>query len=159
MEGLASTATVLAEVADVRPGRTLGDLQFLDVELTVTEVLRGALRPELGGVVRVEFPAAFLPDPIEATVETMRSQLPRNPSVWLLRWQGEPAATRKPGAPAEDPTADKSLYRVVHPQCGVFAQGEHGVLAATARPEPASGAQREAEQLHTLSDLVAKANA
>ncbi|HET6531885.1 MAG TPA: hypothetical protein VFH03_14945 [Actinoplanes sp.] len=152
-----ATATVTAEVTGVQPGRTYNGLQFLEVELEVVEVLRGALRPELNGVVRVEFPATFRPDPIEPTVAAMRSQLPAGPAVWLLRWQREPPPTRKPGAPADDPSSDKSLYRVVHPNCGVFAQGARGVLAVTARPGIPWGAQHDGEQFRTLSELASKA--
>jgi hypothetical protein len=77
--------------------------------------------------------------------------------VWLLRWQGEPPPTRRPGAPADDPTADRSLYRVLHPACGVFAQGKGGVVAVTAPAGSAANVQREGEQLRTLGELAARA--
>jgi hypothetical protein len=153
-----STATVVATVTGVEPGRTIHDLQFLVVELKVTEVLEGALRPELNGVVRVEFDGTFLPDPIAGKVDAMKANLPQNPSVWLLRWQGEPPPTRKPGALAEDPTVDKTLYRLVHPNAGVFAQSKDGVVAATAQVEeeagPPQGAQSEGEKFSKLSELA-----
>ncbi len=154
-----ATATVVARVAGVRPGRTIGEppLRFIEVELTVIEVVRGALRPELGGVVRVEFTGASGAEPVGTTVAAMRSQLPANPAVWLLSWQGEPPANRKPGAGADDPTADTGLYRVVHPACGVFAQGEGSVVAVTAPAESAATAQRQGERFRTLGELVAKA--
>ncbi len=151
-----ATVTVVAEVAGVRAGRSIGDLQHVEVELRVKQVLRGALRPELNGVVRVEFPSVWRPASIEATAASMRERLPENPGVWLLRWQGEPPPTRKPGARLDDPTADKSLYRPIHPNIGVFVQGEGNVVAATAQAGPARDAQREGEQLRHLSDLVAK---
>ncbi|MEU7610204.1 hypothetical protein [Micromonospora sp. NPDC049204] len=153
-----STATVLATPIGVRAGRLIHDLQFVDVELRIAEVLHGALRPELKGVVQVEFPVAFLPAPVQPAVDQMSSHLPKNPAVWLLRWDGKPPATRKPGVPAEDPTVDKTKYKLVHTNCGVFTQGEKGVVAATAQSgeghEPTSGAQSEAQSLPKLSDLV-----
>jgi hypothetical protein len=153
-----ATATLVAEVSAVHPGRILHDLQLVDVELRVHEVLRGALRPELGGVVRVEFPASFLPDDIDPVIDRMRAHLPANPAVWLVRWNGEPPPTRKPGAPAKDPTADPTRYRLVHPLCGVFIQGPGHVLAATGLPSyPAYGAQVEGERFALLSDLAARA--
>lgn len=154
-----ATATVMATVSGVEAGRTIHDLQFIEVELTVTEVLHGALRPELKGVVRVEFVGAFLPEPVAAKVDKMRAALAPDPAVWLLRWQGEPSPNRKPGVPAEDPTADKTLYRVVHPNSGVFAQGEKGVVVATSHTEEESsprGAQLEGEKFRKLSDLAAR---
>ncbi|MEU7610202.1 hypothetical protein [Micromonospora sp. NPDC049204] len=153
-----ATATVIARVAAVNIGRILHDLQFADVELHVHEVLRGSLRPELNGVVRVEFPAAFLPGDINPVLDRMRSRLPENPAVWLLRWNGEPPPTRKPGAPIQDPTADLSRYKLVHPTCGVFAQGADHVIAATAPSSyPAYRAQKEGEQFALLSELADRA--
>jgi hypothetical protein len=155
-----STATVVATVNNVKAGRIIHDLQFIEVELKVTEVIEGALRPELKGVVRVEFVGTFLPGSVDPMVDAMRANLPQNPSVWLLRWQGEPPAIRKPGAPAEDATADKTLYRVVHPNSGVFTQGEDSVVAATAQDEMEAGApqgaQLEGEKFGKLSELVTR---
>ena len=104
---------------------------------------------------------AFLPDPVEPTVAGMRSQLPGDRVVWLLRWEGEPPVERKPGAPELDATRDLSLYMIVHPNCGVFARGEKSVVAVTAQSSresgPPMGAQAEGERFLKLSDLVAMA--
>jgi hypothetical protein len=154
-----ATATVLAEVVDVRAGRTIKELQFAVVELRTIEILRGALRPELNGQVRVEFPLAFLPDPVQPIVDRMRASLPTSRSVWLLQWQGAPRET-KPGAP-RSATIDPTLYNVVHPNSGVFAQGDKAVVAVTAQAGhddgPARYAQAEGERFARLSDLVAHA--
>ena len=157
-----ATATVLAQVVDVRPGRSIADLQFIVVELQTTEVLQGALRPELRGKVLVEFPAAVLPDSTAPMVEQMLADIPKGQAVWLLRWEGELAPHRKPGV-GMDPTADPTLYVTVHPNAGVFVQGPNRVISATAQslqgapPETVTGAQAEAEKFAALADLAAHA--
>lgn len=152
-----ATATVLAQVADVRHGRLLKDLQWIDVELDVVEVLGGALQPELDRVV-VEFPGAFLPDSNDPMVEKMRSSVPKGASVWLLRWEGAPPPATKPGA-GKDTSIDRARYVIVHPNCGVFVQDRAGVVAATAQNDgfPSEGAQAEGERFARLSDLASHA--
>jgi hypothetical protein len=152
-----ATATVLAQVADVRPGRLLHDLQWIDVELDVVDVLEGALQPELGIVV-VEFPGAFLPDSDDRAVEKMRSDLPKGASVWLLRWEGAPPPAPKPGAP-KSTSIDPTRYVIVHPNCGVFVETPAGVVAATAQNDGllSEGAQAEGERFARLSDLASHA--
>jgi hypothetical protein len=152
-----ATATVLAQVADVRPGRLLKDLQWIDVELDVVEVLEGALQPELDRVV-VEFPGAFLPDSNDPMVEKMRSHLPKGASVWLLRWEAAPPPASKPGAPRST-SIDPTRYVIVHPNCGVFVQTPAGAVAATAQNDglPSEGAQAEGERFARLSDLASHA--
>lgn len=157
-----ATATVLAEVADVRPGRTINDLQFIVVELDTKEVLQGVLRPELGGKVLLEFPAAFLPDSTGPVIEEMRAAIPVDGAIWLIRWQGEPPIAPKPGV-SKDNTVDPTMYATVHPNSGVFVQGANGVIAATAqttdggRTITATGAQAEGERFASLVDLAAHA--
>ena len=157
-----ATATILAQVADVRPGRTIKDLQFIVVELQTTEVLQGALRPELRGKVLVEFPVAFLPDSTAPMVKQMLADIPKGQAVWLLRWEGEPPPTSKPGA-GKDPTVDPANYHTVHPNAGVFVQGPNRVISATAQPSEdgtpntATDAQAEAEKFASLADLAAHA--
>jgi hypothetical protein len=151
-----STATVLATVAGVEAGRSVGEQQYLDVELNVTRVLRGALRPELS-TVRVEFPAVFAPEPIAPLIAKLRAVRPADPAVWLLRWEGAPPPTTKPGARRPDPTADLTRYRIIHSTCGVFVQGAAGVVAATARGgDPVIGAQKEVQRLPDLEALIAE---
>jgi hypothetical protein len=155
-----ATATVLAKVTGVQPGRTVGGdpaLQFIEVDLEVAQVLRGQLRPELKGSVRVEFPGAFRPDPIAPAVDAMRANMPAKLGVWLLRWEGEESSARKPGAPRNSSTSDKNLYVVVHPDCGIFVETEDGVVSASGPSRPGAAAQSEAESYRTLGDLVARA--
>ncbi len=152
-----ATATVEAEVTAVRPGRMIHDLRFALVELKVAQVLDGGLQPELDGRVRVEFALVFAPDPVEPVIGRMRADLPRGRQVWLLRWQGAPPETAKPGA-GQPRTADPQLYRTVHPTCGVLAQGAEGGVVAPLSPPGAgprlSGAQAEAERFTTVADLI-----
>jgi hypothetical protein len=137
-----ATATILAQVTDVRPGRTIKDLQFIVVELQTTEVLQGALRPELGGKVLVQFPAAFLPASTAPMVKQMLADIP--------------------GA-GKDEAVDPTMYVTVHPNAGVFVQGPNRVISATTQsseggtPNTATGAQAEAEKLASLADLSAHA--
>jgi hypothetical protein len=159
-----ATATILAQVVDVRPGRSIADLNFIVVELQTREVLQGALRTELRGKVLVEFPAAFLPDSTAPMVEQMLADIPKGQAVWLLRWEGEPPPVRKPGAgKGMDPSVDPTLYVTVHPNAGVFVQGASRVISATAQlwgdgtPGTATGAQAEAEEFAALADLAAHA--
>jgi hypothetical protein len=157
-----ATATILAQVTDVRPGRTIKDLQFIVVELQTTEVLQGALRPELGGKVLVQFPAAFLPASTAPMVKQMLADIPKGQAVWLLRWEGEPPRAIKPGA-GKDEAVDPTMYVTVHPNAGVFVQGPNRVISATTQsseggtPNTATGAQAEAEKLASLADLSAHA--
>lgn len=157
-----ATVTVRAKVADVRPGRTIKDLQFIVVELDAIEVLRGSPRPELGGKVLVEFPAAFLPDSSAPMVKQMRAAIPSGPAIWLLRWQGEAPPVVKPAA-GKDNTVDPTMYVTVHPNAGVFGQGSNHVVAATAQrvdagsTTAATGAQAEGEKFATLAELAAHA--
>ena len=155
-----ATATIVAQVTDVRTGRTILDLQHIVVELRTTEVLQGALRPELSGKVLVEFPAAFLPDSTAPMVKQMLADIPKGQAVWLLRWEGEPPAVRKPGS-GKDPTVDPTKHRTVHPNVGVFVQGPKRVISATAQLSehgtPATDAQAEAEKLASLAELAAHA--
>lgn len=64
-----------------------------------------------------------------AGLAAMRASLPEGLAVWFLRWQGEPAPSRKPGVPSVDPVADLTRYITVHPTI-VFAAGPDGVNSA-----------------------------
>jgi hypothetical protein len=125
---------VLAEVDSVRPGRVIrGDAAGLDlywvvVALKVKEVLNGALEPSLNGKTEVEFAATFDPGAINMIVEQMRTNLPTEPAIWLIKWEGEFRLT-KPLPPGADPAAveaasklDKTKYVVTHLEVGVFAE-------------------------------------
>ncbi|GAA4966547.1 hypothetical protein [Actinoplanes utahensis] len=150
----ASTAVVEADVVGVRPGEAYGEPAMGDilVDLRPARVLRGALRPELP-TVTVEFFHYGHVQP-DAAVRTMRKDLPAR-GVWLLRWQGQPSEHRKPGAQPLSPAEDVTLYRTVHPNCGVFVQGASHVEAPssqdTGRPRDA---QAEAERFATLPELA-----
>lgn len=152
-----ATAVIEAEVTGVRPGRSWGEspetaLRSLFVDLRPVRVLRGALQPDLP--VSVEFGAVWAPDPLEPVVDRMNADLPGR-GVWLLRAQNEPPAERKPGAPAPSPGADPGLYWIVHPNSGVFVQGETHVEAPSAqRNRVTPGAQAEAERFGTLAELA-----
>lgn len=152
-----ATVTVLADVADVRAGRLIKDLQWVVVELGVREVLNGSLPPQLNGKVLVEFAVAFLPTPIDPIVHRMRDSLPANPTIWLLRWEGEPPRAPKPGT-GRSSSVDPRFYVLIHANCGVFVQGADRVVAPTAQQGPGPRyAQAEGERLTKLSDLVAHA--
>jgi hypothetical protein len=145
---------LLGRPRGVDRGRTIGDLQFIDVELA-GDVVSGA--PKGSGPIRVEFPGAFLPTSVDPLVDQLRGDLPSDQSVWVLKWLGA-AGTPKPNAPA-DPTADPTRYAVVHPGCGVFTQTSDGVRAATAPWPPhetgtTHSARVEAERLGSLSALI-----
>ncbi|WP_328475844.1 hypothetical protein OHA21_20390 [Actinoplanes sp. NBC_00393] len=154
-----ATATIEAEVIGVRPGRPIHDLQQIVVELKPTQVLRGALRPELKGRVEVEFPVAFVPEPIAPIVEKMKADMPEGRGVWLLRWQGAPPPAAKPRA-VKSSALDPAFYSVVHPNCGVFVENEGGVESVAAQHEGGEepiAAQAEGQRFGKLKDLVAHA--
>lgn len=150
-----TTAVVEAHVTGVRPGRTLGEpgMSSILVDLRPSRVLRGALRPELPSVT-VEFGVLWDPTVIDGKVRRMRADLPDQPGVWLLRWQGEVPEDRKPGVPPSR-TEDPALYRTIHPNCGVFVQRGARVEAPgsqdVGRPRDA---QAEAERFPTLAALA-----
>lgn len=151
-----STAVVLAQIVDVRYTRPIGEppIEMSAFVLRPVEVISGRLRPELAGVVEVEF-FGLPTDP--AGLAKMRARLPGGLAVWFLRWQGEPAPSRKPGAPTVDPAADFTRYSTVHPAM-VFAQGPAGVNSAFFLNQPsftAGDAPSEALRFARLSELVA----
>jgi hypothetical protein len=151
-----STAVVLAHIVDVRYTRRIGEppIEMSAFVLRPVEVISGRLRPELGGVVEVEF-FGLPTDP--AGLAAMRARLPMGPAVWFLRWQGEPAPSRKPGAPLVDPAAELTRYSTVHPTM-VFVPGPDGVNSAFFLNQPSytgRGAPREALRFSRLSELVA----
>lgn len=151
-----ATVTVLADVAEVRAGRLIKDLQWVVAELRVSEVLNGSLPPELNGMVLVEFDVAFLPTPLDPIIRRMRDSLPRIPAIWLLKWEGEPPPAPKPGAIST--SVDPRFYVLVHANCGVFVQGIDGVVAATAQNGVGSRyAQADGERFTKLSYLAAHA--
>jgi len=151
-----STAVVLAQIVDVRATRRVGDpaIAMSAFVLRPVEVITGRLRPELAGVVEVEF-FGLPADP--AGLAEMRTSLPKGLALWFLRWLGEPAATVKPGAPSVSGVADLTRYTTVHPTM-VFASGTDGVYSAFFLDQPtftAKDAPNEALRLARLSELVA----
>lgn len=151
-----STAIVLAQIVDVRRTRNVGEpsIEMSAFVLRPVEVISGRLRPDLGGVVEVEF-YGLPTDP--AGLAAMRARLPKGLAVWFLRWQGEPAPSPKPGAPSVSAAADLTRYTTVHPTM-VFVPGADGVNSAFFLNEPsitAMGAPSEALRFARLSELVA----
>jgi hypothetical protein len=151
-------------VVEARPiavisGRSIADLQLLDITLGEVAVLAGKPNPATGTVVHVELPGVFKPDPIDGLVARLNANIPLTRSVWFLKWNGASAPT-KPGGTGVDPTANPRTYSLVHPNCGVFTESLGKVTAATAgvhngsTPRPRS-AQAEAESLSSLSELIA----
>jgi hypothetical protein len=153
-----TTTTVLAKVANVRPGRTIkgeaGDLQWVVVELDVVEVLNGELEPTLNGKTEVEFAANWAPTPVDPIVQKMRASLPSEPSVWLLRWEGRPFGLM-PGAKVDDFNVDKTKYVLANHDVGVFAEQNGVLVSATASKDvPSRGARKQAEDLKTVKALA-----
>ncbi len=150
-----STAVVEADVTGVRAGRRAGDMSSVIVTLAPVRVLRGALRPALP--VEVEFGPLYDPADVDRVAGRMDS-FPPERGIWLLRRQGEPAKDRKPGAPRVDPAQDLSLYRTVHPNCGILVPGPEHVEAPSAQDDTSGhGAQAEAERFATLAELAGHA--
>jgi hypothetical protein len=140
-----ATAVVEAEVTAVNPGRLIGDMHTVTVGLDVARVLHGELRPGLPDT-RVEFGVSFQPGPVTPLANRMHADVPRGPTVWLIRWQG----ARSPGYPA-----DLGLYTIVHYNCAVLADGPDGhVFSAIAQEGTPAGCRAEAEGYATLTDLA-----
>jgi hypothetical protein len=154
----ATSVTVLANVKNVRPGRTIkgdaGELQWVVVELDVVEVLNGELEPTLNGKTEVEFAANWAPEPVDPVVQHMRANLPSEPSVWLLLWEGGSRGLR-PGVKVSDLNVDTTKYVVANLEIGVFAE-ENGVLVSATAQEgsPSRGARKQAEDLATVEALA-----
>jgi hypothetical protein len=151
-----STAVVLAQIVDVRGTRNVGEppIEMSAFVLRPVDVISGRLRPELAGVVEVEF-YGLPTDP--AGLAAMRASLPEGLAVWFLRWQGEPAPNPKPGAPPASAAADLTRYTTVHPAM-VFTAGSDGVNSAFFLNQPsytAGDAPGEALRFARLSELVA----
>lgn len=149
---------VLARPATVTTGRTIADVQFVNITLADTEVLYGSMHAPTVPPIRVEFPGTFRPDSIESVRAKLQNSISADRAVWFLKWNGPRPAT-KPGAGPSDPTADPTSYSTVHPNCGVFAQGSEHVLSATARRDDTQTNQRsamsEAEKTGRLDQLIA----
>jgi hypothetical protein len=151
-----STAVILARIIDVRPTRRIGDpeIGMAAFVLQPVEVIAGRLRPELAGVVEVEF-FGLPEDP--AGLAELRGSLPNGLALWFLRWQGEPPPNPKPDAPSPDPVADLTRYTTAHPAM-VFAPGPDGLVSAFFLNDPTFTADRapgEALGFGRLSELVA----
>lgn len=150
-----STAVILARIIDVRPTRRIGnpEIGMAAFVLQPVEVIAGRLRPELAGVVEVEF--FGLPEDPAGLAELRRS-LPNGLALWFLRWQGEPPPDPKPDAPP-DTVADPRRYTALHAAM-VFAPGPDGAVSAFVLSEPTLTADRapgEALGFGRLSELVA----
>ena len=161
--------TALAQmVVEARPvtvtaGRSIADLQLLDITLGEVTVLAGTPNPATGSDVHVELPGVFKPDPIEGMVARLNAKIPSSRSVWFLKWNGAATPT-KPGATGVDPTANPKTYSLVHPNCGVFTESSGRVEAATAGLHDTStarprSARAEAEEFLSLNELIAAVKA
>ena len=152
-----STLVLQGEIADVRPGRTIGDLHMVKVRVEVKAVIRGSVPFSDGSVVQVEFPGVVEPDSVEPMVRSLNEGIPEEAAVWLLRWQGEPPVSTKAGGPKRNPVADPRYYSVTHPNVGVLVNTAGGVRSAVGPSSVAHNgttARREAEGFANLTTLT-----
>jgi hypothetical protein len=114
----ASTAVVVARVVDVVVTRFFqgeaADDRFpmIGLVLRPTDVAAGALPPEFGDRLTVEFVGATGSD--EEDVAKLKRRLPAQPGLWFLHLKSQ-------GLPEE-----RGFFRPISPQ-GLFVQGNQGV--------------------------------
>lgn len=118
-----ATATVLAQVTDIRITRALGSkdegrVEYVGLTLKPVEILSGTLPKQDRESLTVEFVGSV------ASISALKSQLPEGYGLWLLRNKAEapPGMKIDPAAVSEE-----DYYRLVSSQ-GLFIQGPKGVI-------------------------------
>ncbi|GAB3672359.1 hypothetical protein GCM10027589_41810 [Actinocorallia lasiicapitis] len=154
----------LAEVADVRSTRTIGEgnnaQPMIGIVLKNVEIIKGRPAPGLKEIV-VELPGSPIVGSPEV-VTALKSSLPQGRALWFLNWMGElPKGTKpKPGAPAPR-EEDKRFYCVIHPSGGLTVEGPDGLVTPLAEQDEADNKTQRQDLRHDISryqnlkDLVA----
>lgn len=154
-----STVVVLAKVVQVRdgegevPGPDDPGLQNMNIVIDIApvRVISGALTKDAGPTISV--PILSTTTDKQATIRELQENLPDQPSVWFLRWAGQPLPFTKTPAPTVEPLTDPNLYALTH-VFGLFTQGPSGVTVALANAEdPVVGFMAEAASLDRLDEI------